>query len=100
MRFVWSGRIEELDSLFHYAPGENYSTYARSEFTPRFLEEVLANMTSSQREMAQNTCGDNKECLFDFAITGLTILFIVMSLQTVAVYVSMFSFLYIRKYVN
>ncbi|KAK2180866.1 hypothetical protein NP493_421g00002 [Ridgeia piscesae] len=63
-------RIEELDSLFHYAPGENYSTYAKSEFTPRFLEDVLANMTSSQREMAQNTCGDNKECLFDFAITG------------------------------
>ena len=71
---MWSGRIEELDSLFHYGPGEDYSTYAKSDFTPRFLEDVLANMTSSQRDMAHKTCGDNNECLFDFAITGLVIL--------------------------
>ena len=70
MRRVWPGRIEKIDSLFYYAPGESYSTFAHTGFEPRFVEDVLANMTSSQRQTARRTCGDNKECLFDFAVTG------------------------------
>ena len=70
MWYVWSGRIEEIDSLFYYGPGESYSTFARTEFEPRFLEDVLANMTPSQREKARETCGDNRECIFDFVVTG------------------------------
>ncbi|KAK2171616.1 hypothetical protein NP493_1050g00004 [Ridgeia piscesae] len=60
-------RIAKIDSLFYYAPGESYATFARTTFTPRFLEDVLANMTPSQREMAQKTCGNNKECKEDAA---------------------------------
>ncbi|KAI0237078.1 Mucin-like protein [Lamellibrachia satsuma] len=63
-------RIQKIDSLFYYAPGESYSTYAHTEFQPLFLEDVLANMTTAQRTKAEQTCGDNKECLFDFAVTG------------------------------
>ncbi|KAK2173006.1 hypothetical protein NP493_911g00016 [Ridgeia piscesae] len=63
-------RIEEIDSLFYYAPGERYATFARTAFTPRFLEDVLANMTISQRKMAHEKCGNNKDCLYDYAITG------------------------------
>ena len=70
---VWqlcAGRIEKIDSLFNYAPGEGYSTFAHTAFQPVFLEDVLANMTTAQRSKAEQTCGDNKECLFDFAVTG------------------------------
>ena len=69
-RYVYSGRIENVDSLFHYAPGESYSTFARTEFQPLFLEDVLANMTDVQRTKAEQTCGENIECVFDFAVTG------------------------------
>ena len=27
-------------------------------------------MTAAQRDKAKKICGDNKECLFDFAVTG------------------------------
>ena len=70
IRYVWPGRIQKIDALFYYAPGDSYSTFAHIEFEPRFVEDVLANMTSSQRQTALKTCGDNKECLFDFAVTG------------------------------
>ena len=68
--YFYSGRIQKIDSLFYYAPGESYSTFARTEFQPLFLEDVLANMTDAQRTTAEQTCGDNKECIFDFAVTG------------------------------
>ena len=29
-------------------------------------------MTAAERAKAQATCGENKECLFDFAVTGMT----------------------------
>ena len=64
------GRIDAVDSLFFYAPGETHATYAHTEFQPLFLEDVLANMTAAQRTKAEQTCGNNKECLFDFAVTG------------------------------
>ncbi|KAK2167799.1 hypothetical protein NP493_1260g00002 [Ridgeia piscesae] len=63
-------RIHKIDSLFYYAPGESYATFAHTTFTPRFLEDVLANMTSSQREIAGKKCGNNKECIFDFVVTA------------------------------
>ena len=70
-----SGRIQgDLDSLFHYAPGESYSTFARTGFKPLFIEDVVKNMTAAKRAEATKTCGDNKECLFDFAVTGNLIL--------------------------
>ena len=68
--FIYTGRMLSIDSLFYYAPGESYSTFARTEFQPLFLEDVYGNMTTAQRTKAEQTCGDNKECLFDFAVTG------------------------------
>ncbi|KAK2158335.1 hypothetical protein NP493_1807g00024 [Ridgeia piscesae] len=63
-------RILAVDSLFYYASGESYSTFAHKEFKPLFLEDVLKNMTKAERDKAEKTCGENKECLFDFAVTG------------------------------
>ena len=65
------GRILAIDSLFYYTSGESYSTFAHKEFKPLFLEDVLNNMTKEERANAEKTCGDNKECLFDFAVTGM-----------------------------
>ena len=56
--------------MFYYAPSTSYSSYAASGFQPLFVEDVLANMTYTQRLKATETCGDNKECLFDFVVTG------------------------------
>ncbi|KAK2152978.1 hypothetical protein NP493_2378g00005 [Ridgeia piscesae] len=63
-------RIQKIDSLFYYALGESYSTFARTEFKPLFLEDVLVGMTAEERRNAEKTCGENKECLFDFVVTG------------------------------
>ena len=72
--FLWPGRIDSLDSLFYYATGESYLTYARTDFKPLFIEDVLRNMTTERRTKAKETCGDNKECTFDYAVTGTLIL--------------------------
>ncbi|KAK2162840.1 hypothetical protein NP493_1501g01086 [Ridgeia piscesae] len=63
-------RINQVDSLFYYVNGESYLTYAHPEFKPLFLEDVTANMTDAQKAKAKRICGDNKECIFDLAITG------------------------------
>ncbi|KAK2190867.1 hypothetical protein NP493_66g06051 [Ridgeia piscesae] len=59
----------DVDSLFYYAPDESYSTFARTGFKPLFIEDVLKNMTAAKSAEATQTCGVNKECLFDFAVT-------------------------------
>ena len=64
------GRVNEVDSVFYYTPPTSYSTYTSTGFQPLFVEDVLANMTDSQRLKAMETCGDNKECLFDYVVTG------------------------------
>ncbi|KAI0212706.1 Mucin-like protein [Lamellibrachia satsuma] len=63
-------RIDSVDSLFYYAHGESYVTYARTDFKPLFIEDVLNSMTPEQRRKAKETCGDNKECIFDFVVTA------------------------------
>ena len=72
--FLRPGRIDSANSLFYYAPWESYATFARAGFKPLFIEDVLRNMTAEKKTKAKETCGDNKECLFDFAITGTLLL--------------------------
>ena len=67
---LFPGRILKIDSLFYYAPGESFSKFEKKEFKPLFLEDILKNMTKAEKEKAKKTCGENKECLFDFAVTG------------------------------
>ena len=57
-------------SLFYYPQGTDYNTFNILDFTPLFYEEVVGNMTPEQKAEAEKTCGDNKECIFDLAITG------------------------------
>ena len=65
-----SGRIDLVQSLFHYGAGASYDTYAVTDFTPLFLDEVLDAMSEAEQEKAEKTCGKNRECLFDFVVTG------------------------------
>ena len=69
------GRISETESLFYYA-GNTYTTYNTRDFTPLFLDEVLGNMTKTDRAEAEKTCGDNRECLFDYVVTGQSVIII------------------------
>lgn len=63
-----TGRTNETDSLFTYEDGETYdSINDDSSYTPVFgvdLDSVPDNVKAA--------CGDNKECLFDFAQTNDT----------------------------
>ena len=65
-----TGRIKRADSIFKYIEGTSFETFDRSDFEPLFLQEVLANMTASQRQQAQTKCNGNQECIFDYAVTG------------------------------
>ena len=45
-------------------------TFSNPDHTPPFLDEQLASLVSNSTLTA--VCGDNVECLFDFAQTGDT----------------------------
>ena len=57
-------------SLFYYPQSTDYNTFNIINFTPLFYEEVVGKMTTEQKAKANETCGDNKECIFDLAVTG------------------------------
>ena len=38
-------------------------------FTPNFLDELLAKADPQDRQAAEDTCGDNKMCLYDTLAT-------------------------------
>ena len=57
-------------SLFHYPEGKDFNTYNILDFTPLFYEKVIADMTPTQLTQAKDTCGDNRDCIFDLAVTG------------------------------
>jgi len=43
--------------------------FAHTKFKPLFFEELLKDKTISMT-LVKNTCGDNKECIFDLVVTG------------------------------
>ena len=70
MKRLIIGRITSAESIFHYTGGSTYHTYAKVDFRPLFLSELLANMTAAERTAAETKCGGNVECLFDYVVTG------------------------------
>ncbi|KAI0233186.1 Mucin-like protein [Lamellibrachia satsuma] len=63
-------KIQKIDSLFYHAPNKGYNAYTLTEFKPFYFEDLFANMTIEQKNKTRMTCGDNIECLFDFAVTA------------------------------
>lgn len=68
-----TGRVEKVNSLFWYDNGTSYETLNDFDFQPTFVEDVLAAMTPDDREAADAACKNNTVCLFDFAVTGLSV---------------------------
>ncbi len=57
--------------MFTYRIGESYDRFRDLHFTPVFLDETASLFSNSTLEQeAKNICGENKECLFDIAVTG------------------------------
>ena len=65
MVFQCTGRTEAGDSLFTYGDGEDHASINNdSTYTPVFGVDP-----DSVPENVKVACGDNKECLFDYAQT-------------------------------
>lgn len=65
----FSGQINQTQSLFTYAQNESVDTFAKSDFTPMFVEDITWH-NNSVRELAEAQCGNDIECLFDAAATN------------------------------
>lgn len=61
---VFSGKITEEASLFTYKDGTTYSNYQNSTFIPAF--ETPTDLPADAVEV----CGDDQECVFDYAVLG------------------------------
>lgn len=62
--FFFSGRITEEASLFTYKEGTAYSNYQNPSFIPAF--ETPTDLPADAVEV----CGDDQECVFDYAVSG------------------------------
>ena len=76
--FIIGALKDETESIFHYSlTNGNYSLYNDHHSKPRFLEDLVGNLTalfstSSTEEVARfnSTCMGNKQCLLTIARTG------------------------------
>ena len=64
---LFPGQITLNESIFAYDIGEGMETFSDTNHAPPFLDEILSNLLDNSTLTA--VCGDNVECLFDFAQT-------------------------------
>ena len=62
------GQITQNESVFMYGVGESVANFSNPNHVPPFLDEILSNLMGNSTLTA--VCGDNVDCLFDFAQTG------------------------------
>ena len=62
------GQITSVESIFTYKVGESVNTFSDPNHVPPFLDEILSSLMGNST--LTDVCGDNVECLFDFAQTG------------------------------
>jgi hypothetical protein len=65
--FYFKGVTLASDSLFTYPMGKTHASYQNPSFVPVF-EPPAPDPGAAQR--AQDICGDNAECKFDYFLTG------------------------------
>lgn len=59
------------ESLFVYQQGKSHATYHDPSYQPIFADEHKLEFSDKELEKgAQDTCGDNKQCMFDIFTTG------------------------------
>ncbi|XP_046863081.1 protein mesh-like isoform X2 [Xenia sp. Carnegie-2017] len=65
--------VNSSKTLFKYPSGKSYNSFVDQTFTPKFLDESNTLFSDDDLERrARSVCGENKECLFDVAVTGKT----------------------------
>ena len=62
------GQIIQDDSIFTYEMGEGVANFSDPDHLPPFLDEIQSNLTANST--LTDVCGNNVECLFDYAQTG------------------------------
>ena len=62
---TFTGKITAADSLFAYFDGKTNAYHTDDNFVPKFDY----NCPAANQQRAQDLCGDNKPCLFDYCIT-------------------------------
>ncbi|XP_077993853.1 uncharacterized protein LOC144447650 [Glandiceps talaboti] len=67
--FGQTWKILETESLFTYDGSNSWTTYNVNSFVPKFLDELQQNSNSALVIQAQNTCGEDMQCLFDTLAT-------------------------------
>ncbi|XP_061189929.1 protein mesh-like [Saccostrea echinata] len=63
-RFGMSWAINETESMFTYEPGKSFADYHQPLFRPVFESSV------SVTEEVRAVCGEDKDCIFDYSVTG------------------------------
>ena len=69
-QLCFAGRIARADSIFKYVGSTTYETFNTGDFVPLFLQEVLDKMSETEQTEIEQKCKGNKECIFDYAVTG------------------------------
>ena len=62
------GQITQSESIFTYEMSESVGTFSDPNHVPPFLDEIQSDLMSNST--LRDVCGDNIECLFDYAQTG------------------------------
>lgn len=57
------------ESLFTYENGSSTETFSFPDHEPVFLDELLSSLTAEELATAEQTCGEDKSCLFDLLET-------------------------------
>ena len=61
------GAVTEESSLFHYSEDSNFNTYYKPSL--RLISD-LNNIDETERAEAEQVCGDNNQCIYDYVLTG------------------------------
>ncbi|XP_035660212.1 uncharacterized protein LOC118404934 [Branchiostoma floridae] len=72
--FPWglSWQISQDESLFTYKDGQDVNSFAKPDFRPKFLSQLRNTVSDEKQSEAEDLCGSNVECLFDFLSTNDT----------------------------
>ncbi|XP_071795600.1 uncharacterized protein [Asterias amurensis] len=68
-QFGITWRITEEDSLFYYVDSESFASENDITFTPRFLDNLIAEATTAELEAVMTLCKNDKMCQFDYLAT-------------------------------
>ncbi|XP_033643557.1 uncharacterized protein LOC117303459 isoform X5 [Asterias rubens] len=68
-QFGITWRITEADSLFYYVDSESFASENDITFTPKFLDNLIAEATTAELDAVMKLCKNDKMCQFDYLST-------------------------------